>query len=351
MIIIRFFSTFSKYALIPCVSFLLICFADSCKNPKADKDKPSMAVIDTTPLGKEIGEISLKIGADPSNANLYNERAKLHLKRMDVANAMMDMSKVMELDTTKADYFLTLADVHFAANKSGKSKAALEKCLSLDPTNIKAQEKLSELYFYVRKYDESIAYLDKILKSDIHNAKAYFMKGMNYKEKGDTTKAISSFQTAIEQRQDYYDAYQQLGMIYLAKSDPLAFQYYEGALRINPRSEEALYGRAMYYQEVKHDYDKAIQDYTSILQINPKNASADFALGFIHYQYLKVYDESIKHYSRAIVAAPDWPEAVFNRGLAYETLGNISAAKVDYQKALELRPDYVNAQKGLERVK
>ena len=339
-------------------NYLLVFFAMlqlsiitiSCNN-KSDPKLKGGPVQDTTALGIKIGEVSAKIGKNPNDAALFHERAKLHMQRLDVANAMLDMQKVIELDTTKADYFLTLADVHFAANKTAKSRASLEKCLELDPKNILALEKLAELYFYVQDYPKSISYLDQILKIDIHNSKAYLMKGMNYKEKGDTIKAISSFQTSIEQKTDNYDAYQQLGMIYTAQNNPLALQYFDGALRLNPKSQEALYGRGMFYQEVKKDYDKAIQDYTSITQLNSKNAAAYFALGFIHYQYLKVYGEGAKYYTKAIESDPTWPEAVYNRGLCYEAVGDINAARIDYNKAITLRPDYVLAQKGLDRVK
>lgn len=328
-----------------------VLFSAACKHIKDEDKNKNISINDTTPIGKKIATLSVLIGQNPKNPSLFHERAKLHMERMDFVNASLDMQSVLKLDSSKADYYLTIADVDFAANQSRKSKEALEKVLSLDPKNVIALEKIAELYLYVQQYDKSISYLDQILKIDMQNPKAYFMKGMNFKEKGDSTRAIGSFQTAIEQKKDYYDAYQQLGMIYTAKNNPLGLQYFDGALRVNPKSEEALYGRGMCYQEVKHDYDKAIQDYTSITQLNPNNAIAHFALGYIHYQYLKVYDESIKHYTRAINAAPGWPEAVFNRGLAYETLGNIGAAKTDYIQALKLRPDYKNAQEGLKRVK
>lgn len=321
----------------------------SCSR-KSEKDEQELAGKDTTPLGKQIAALSVKIATDPQNASLFHERAKLHLQSTDVANAMLDMEKVISLDTTKADYFLTLADVHLAASKPGKSKAALEKCISLDPSNKLAYEKLAELYFIAQQYKESIQYLDGVLKLDITNPKAYFMKGMCYRDMGDTTRAVSSFQTCIEQKSDYYDAYLQLAMIFHAKNNKLAVQYYDGALRVNAKSVDAFYGRGLWYQENERNYDKAIQDYTSAVQLNPKAARAHYALGYIHYQYLKVYDQAIKHYNDAIAVDPTWPEAWFNRGLSYEAQGNIAAAAADYKKALDLNPDYKNAAQALGRL-
>lgn len=339
-----------KYILLVVITFAgLSLFTTSCKQ-EGKKENQQAVLQDTTPIGKQIAEVSRKIGENPHNPDLLHERAKLHMQRMDVANAMMDMEKVLGMDTTKADYFITLADVHLAASKPGKSKAALEKCLSIDPKNKLAYEKLAELYFFVQQYKDALKNLDEVLKLEITNPKAYFMKGMCYRDMGDTTKAISSFQTSIEQKADYYEPYMQLAMIYHARNNKLALQYYDGALRVNPNSIDALYGRGLWHQENEHDYDKAIQDYTSAVQISPKAKRAHFALGYIHYEYLKVYAQAVKHYDDAISADSTWAEAYLNRGLAYEAMGNVAAANQDYDKALVLRPNYQNAKIASERI-
>lgn len=327
------------------VSLLLI----SC-GTKGNGDKKSYDPRDTTAIGRKIQDVSLKIKDDPENMDLLHERAKLHMSRGDVANALLDMEKVMARDTTKADYFLTLADVHLAATKPGRSKAALEKCLSLDPDNKLAYEKLAELYFIAQQYKEAIRNLDEVLKLDITNPKAYFMKGMCFRDMGDTTRAISSFQTCIEQDPKHYNSNLQLAIIYHARNMDVAEQYYDAALRIDPKSTDALYGRGLWFQDNRRDYNSAIRDYTSAVTFNPKAAQAHFALGFIHFQYLQVYDQAIRHFSDAIQADPNWPEAWFNRGLSYEAKGDIAAAANDYRKALELNPRYANAQSALQRV-
>lgn len=326
----------------------VVIFAACNSKPVSDDKVNDLA--DTTAIGKQIQDISIRIKDNPGNIALFHERAKLHLSRGDVANALMDMEMVMSKDTANAEYFLTLADVHLAASKPARSKAALEKCLQLDPKNKLAHEKLAELFFIARQYKESVGQLDEVLRLEITNPKAYFMKGMCYRDMGDTARAISSFQTAIEQKASYYDAYLQLAMIFHVRNDKLARQYYDGALRVNPKSVDAYYGRGLWYQENERNFDQAIQDYTSAIQLKPSAARAHFGLGYIHYEYLKVYDQAIKHYDDALKADPQWPEAWFNRGLCYEALGNVSAAASDYRKALELNPGYQNAVSALKRV-
>ena len=81
---------------------------------------------------------------------------------------------------------------------------------------------------------------------------------MIFKEVGDTAKAVSSFQTAVENNPDYYEAYLQLGMLYYSILDPLALNYLDNAINLNPKSVIGLYTKAMYFQKTD-DIDMAIK--------------------------------------------------------------------------------------------
>ncbi len=290
-----------------------------------------------------------RIEANPRDPVLFHERAKVYLAKKDLAAAFTDMKTALDMDSTKAEFFLTLADLYLISGKSGNSKASLEKSISLDPANSAAKLKLAELFMLVRKYDQAMKYLDDVLRSDVHNAKAYFIKGMCFKELGDTSKAVSSFRTAIDQNTDYYEAFMQLGVLMTLKHEKIALQYFNSALALRPQSVEAYYGRSMFYQETG-DFNKAIEGYTMLTTVDPKNKNAHFNLGYIHQEYLKVYDEALKHYTRAIAADSAYFEAWYNRGLCYESLGNIQAAKSDFQKAAAINPEYTPAKGGLSRL-
>ena len=90
------------------------------------------------------------------------------------------------------------------------------------------------------------------------------MKGFNLKEKGDTSAAIKTFQKAVENNPQYFEAFMQLGMLMQAQNNKLALNYFNNALKIKPNSEEALYGRGLWYQD-HNDFNKAIQDRKSVV--------------------------------------------------------------------------------------
>lgn len=320
-------------------SFALLFYA--CK-PKSNEA--------TSEPKDKIALLTEKIAADSMNAKLYFDRANAYFQKSMFDKAYFDMVKVMSVDSLNPEYMMLYSDLSFRMNKVKDSRNILLKVREMNPGNYDAAFKLAEIYLYTNNQDLSLKYLDTVLNKDSKNTKALLMKGFNLKEKRDTAAAISSFRAAIEVDPKFYEAQIQLALLMYAQKNKLCVEYFKNALDIKPDSQEAMYGLALWYQE-HNEYNKAIQLYTDILQINPKNKDAHFNLGYIHHEYLKVYHEAIKHYTHAIEADPNFAQAYYNRGMCYEYLGNITAAKDDYTKALQLRNnDYPHAKEALERI-
>lgn len=322
---------------------LVVAACNSPKQPNAVSNKIA------TNIPKELALLNEQILKNNKNPDLYHARAKYFVEHGDAKSAADNMKVVMMLDSSKSDYFVTLADAYFLTNQTSQTKYNLERAVAKDEKNINALIKLAELYLYVRKNEISIEYANKVLKIDKNYAKAYFVKGMNFKELGDTAIAISSFVTATELDQEYYHAYVQLGLLCAAKKNPIAVAYYSNALNLNPKSEEVYYNLGMYYMDNK-EFNKAIENFTTLTQINPNNREAYFNLGYIHFNYLNVKDQAKKYFTQAINVDPNFERAYYMRGYVLETLGDIGNAKKDYEKALSIYPQYELAAKGLERV-
>jgi tetratricopeptide (TPR) repeat protein len=225
----------------------------------------------------------------------------------------------------------------------------LEKCIKLDDKNVDAMLKLAELYFYVNKNDKSFEYINMALKINKYNAKAYFLKGMNYKEIKDTTKAISSMQTAVEQDQTYYNAYIQLGILNAAQRNPLAVQYYKNALRIQPNSTEAWYNLGKFYQDVE-DWKQATDAYNTLLKIDPKYKNARYNLAVINLVGTKDYNKALEYFTEAIKADPTYIEAYYGRGVCYQTMKDKKNAAIDFQACLSIDPKFEKADIALKQL-
>jgi tetratricopeptide (TPR) repeat protein len=293
----------------------------------------------------ELKAINAEILANPKNPDLYQKRAKYYLANKSFDQGLADMNRALNLDSTKAEYFLTLSDLHFSMNNSGEAKKALEKCVAVDPKNVDGLLKLAELYLYVRKNDKSIEYINQALQIDKYNSKAYFMKGMNYKDLKDTAKAISSMQTAVEQDQQYYNAYMQLGILCAAQKNKLAVDYYKNAIKIQPKSSEAWYALGKYYQDVQ-DWNSAIGTYSTLLSFD-NNKNALYNLGVVHLVALKKYNKALEYFTGAINIDPKYTEAYYGRGICYQEMNEGKKAMAEFQTCLSLNPEFTPAKTAL----
>ena len=322
----------------------------SCGNDTTESTQNDVLLQDTTISERtaEFTAINGLLKKDINSPVLYLRRAKLYEKYEDLSSAVGDLDRAIKLDSLVPEYYLLKAQLLKKQDKLLESKEALDQCMHIDNSNIQARVELGWLAFIGLNHDQAMDYADEALKRDIHNAEAYYLKGMIFEEKKDTSKAISSFMTAVEQENDYFDAYMHLGLLHYEQPNNLAKEYFRNALRVDSNSLEALYAFGMICQE-SGDFNEAIETYYKILSIN-EYREPYFNLGYIHQEYLKVYDVAIENYTKAIELDPKYIQAYYNRGLSYEQLDNKKKAEEDLRTALKLNPQYTHAALALERV-
>lgn len=327
-------------------------FLFSCGNSGKDAELEKKIEVDST-LSKlnspELKAVNKELLADPNNPELYFKRGKIYFNNHDLEAAKNDALRAIKLDSLKSDYFILLSDAYFTANETRMAKESLERCLKNNPTSIEANLKLAELYFYVKKYQEAINYANSALKINENTSKAYFIKGMCYKESGDTAIAISSFQTAVEQDNTIIDGYLELGILLTKKKSALALEYLNSALKVDPANEDVMYNIA-YYLQSKGDYKAAIDTYKKLLAKNINYREAHYNLGAIEVSTTKNYKEAIKHFTNAINADANYADAFFARGVCYEELKDKTNAAADYQMALQVEPNHHFAIENLNKL-
>lgn len=297
----------------------------------------------------ELQALNKKIVETPSVDSLYRRRAGIYLQLQDYELALGDAHRALRLDSSTSKNYLLLTDIYYVTNQTRKAKETLERCLRSLPNDKDAHLKIAELFFYVKKYPESIEHINKALEQDQYMSKAYFLKGMNYMEIGDTAKAISSMQTAVEQDNNYYTAYMQLGLLHYYKKNPLCVSYFDNALRIKPQSTEALYAKGIYLQEIGKIKEARVF-YEQIVSIDPKHKAALYNLGALALSKDKDPETAKKFFTDAINADPNYTEAWFARGVCFEQLKDKRSAVADYKQALKITPNYEPAVSALNKL-
>lgn len=96
-------------------------------------------------------------------------------------------------------------------------------------------------------------------------------------------------------------------------------------------------------------YDDARRDFDAALRIEPRMGEAFVNRGAALIAERR-FREGVAEIDRGLQLGADEPEkAYFNRALAWEGLDDMKAAWLDYQKALELRPDWEAPRRELAR--
>jgi tetratricopeptide (TPR) repeat protein len=155
-------------------------------------------------------------------------------------------------------------------------------------------------------------------------AESLFRQGNRFYDRNDVSKAISAYQKAIKIKDDFFEAYFNLGTIYQDQEDfEQAHAYYQ--------TEEAIsaYQHAL---ELKPDFAQAYNNMGAALQKQGK------------------LDRAIECFQKAIEIKPAYAPAYCNMAKAFHLQGKLAEAQEYYLIALQLKADYVEAYYGLGNI-
>lgn len=327
------------------VSTCWLCF--SCGNQEGGTNVTATDI--TTTGNPAIDGLTQKIASAPNDATLYAARAQMFYDNEGYDEAIQDLTKAIRLDSTNADYYHVLADAYLDYSRSRLALKTMEAAAKEFPTRIPTLLKLAEFQFILQKYNESLKTADRILKIDPQSADAYFMMGMNFKDKKDIERAINSFQTAVENDPDLIDAWLNLGRLFSERKNVIAEQYFNSALRIDSTSIEALHAKAYYLGNQKDDLDGALNLYRKIVLLDPYYEEAYFNSGLLLLDKNEL-EAAHKQFDLTVETSPTHIRGYYYRGIAAELSGDITAAKADYEQALKMYPSYQEAQERLDNL-
>jgi tetratricopeptide (TPR) repeat protein len=294
-------------------------------------------------------ELSKLIESDPENPENYYERARIYYNQKYLDRALADIEDAIRYNPQYALYYFYKGKILYAMNRTLEASKSYEQAIALDPKYEEAQMRLAELYFLAKEHEKSVNLLNTVIANNPQNPDAQFFKAMNQKETGDTSRAVASFQKALDLDPSYYDAAMQLGLLFANKKDRLALEYFNAALRLQPKSEEVYFARAYFYQ-LQKEYKKALMDYRKVIDLNPSSFTAYYNVGVINFDAVKM-DEALRSFDICVRMNPEYLPAYYMRGLVYEYKGDKEQARINYQFVVEANPDYALAKEALKRVK
>ncbi len=331
---------FKKLIYINALFLLTIGACNQVNSNKNNVPKDSLEQVEA------VKSISKELESAANNPELYYQRAQIYFNQGYLTRAESDLNTAIQLDSINPIYTFLLGRVCYAKNETKNAEKYYLKTLNIKPDFVDAKLKLADLYYLVKEHNKSIGFIQELIKSDAENATLYHNLGMNYKELGDTARAIYHFQTAIEHDPKDIESMLYVANLYAAQNNKLALEYYNSVIKLKPKNADAFFGRALLYQK-NGVYNKALLDYRRVIAINPSFYKAYYNVGYLNFE-IKNYKDAIRNWDIAIGMNDKYAAAYYMKGLVLEIQGNRGAALDNYNKALEADPQYKLAKEALE---
>ena len=281
---------------------------------------------------------SFAYGNRDNEAEGYNNRGIVYIKKSEFERAIISFSKAIELDPDYADAYCNRGAVYYYKDEHEKAIIDYNEAIRLNPFHVISYNNRGVAYSNKGEQEGAIGDFTRAIGIKPDYADAYNNRGNAYKTKRKYDFAIADYDKAIELKPNYADAYYNRGIAHNAKGEHnLAIKNYNKAIQINSRYAGAYNNRGSIHSE-KGDYDCAIEDYTKAIELNPNSAETYYNRGTA-YERKGNCDLAIEDSTKAIKLKPDFADAYHNRGIAYGKKGNYNLAIEDYTKAIELNPN------------
>lgn len=333
------------------IAILSLAVLFGCKNETKSPSKPETTDNKETKLSVEMLEkqkLDSLIKANPNNSELFFERSKWNFNYGAKHAALADIYSAIHLDSLNIKYYYFGGELFVELGEGDKAVQLMSKAISLLPEDETLYLMAAEYNLYMGYHQSAINFINDLLRINASNAEAYFLKGYIYKDLNEIDKAISNFQTAVEQNPLHYDAYMQLGLLFSNKKNDLALKYFDNALRVNEKSREAQYGKAYHYQ-VKNNFEKAIENYKKILEHHPKDSEIYFNIGFC-YKEMDSIEKAFQNLNIATNIKPSYAGAHYIKGTIAESSGDIEIALKCYKTAQNMLPNDENINAAVSRL-
>jgi tetratricopeptide (TPR) repeat protein len=302
-------------------------------------------------VGSRLSSLDEAIRKKPSNPEIYFRRAKVNLTAGNPDKAVDDAGKAISLDSLQGKYYLILAKAYKAM---GQAEAGIVSAAKAEQLNYQSPDlyvTLGEMYIQTKEYSKALEYLDKVLKLYPYEENAYYFKAVAYSEVGDTTNAIYSYRTAVEQNPSLTEGYNGLAKIYIGKKlYDIAMQYVNTGIRFTPEDGELIFNKGLIFFHTEQP-DSARNLFKKAIFYEPEMYMANYYLGMISYQ-AKNYAEAIPFLEAVVNQKSTMDAAHYYLAICNLMLGKWDRGIMHYERAVAIGGSYAkDAAAALYRIR
>jgi tetratricopeptide (TPR) repeat protein len=163
-----------------------------------------------------------------------------------------------------------------------RAEQILLKCLKLAPSDGEVWQELGNIYLGQRRYIEAVRHLEKAAELDPRNPMIRASLALSYERSGEHAKAADTFRLCMELNRSAHKPDSLPPFLYatylLDQNDPSgSIPLFTEALRLDPQSSRAYFGRARAHEQLEH-WQEAAADGQASLRYSPARLDASMLL-------------------------------------------------------------------------
>jgi tetratricopeptide (TPR) repeat protein len=294
-----------------------------------------------------LAEESFKLALDLEPRNPLTNRmlASFYLATNRLPDAEGPLKTVYAVTKTSASA-IALEEYYVATGQDAEAQAVLQPMLSDPNTAATANVRLAALDYNAGRREESYRRLATVLARDQSNLQALLVETSFLLKDGKADAALVRATTATQRHPDSASAFFALGQVQSARRQPdAAIAAYQEVLRLNPRTTQAKL--ALGQLQLRQGRTEASLGLAAEAMANePNNGDAQllYVRGLIAQGALDRAESELK---QLIVRFPNSAAVHTQRGVLLARQNKIAAARSDFDRALVLNADDLEAFGGL----
>lgn len=339
-----------------------------------------VAYLRTGQPAKALAALNAAAGKDGLPVGLYSLAGEVHLQNGDAKKAEEYFAKALKLDPSDAGKRTALAVTQLA---SGQTATGLEELRSISESDRGTTADLALISAHLRRreFDKALAAIDKLEAKQPERPVAANLRGRVQILQKDNAAARKSFERALAIDPSYFAAASSLATLDLADKRPEdAKKRIEGVLARNPKNGQALLALAQIAASGGGNKDDVAALLSKAIDANPNESAPRLLLVDLHLRN-RDNKQALAVAQSALTVLPNNPEVLAGLGRAQQASGDVNqaigtfgklitlqpfspqphilmaeaqvanknnqAAEQSLRKALEIKPDLLEAQRGL----
>lgn len=329
------------------------CHTSQQSETDASSTVPADSVRTTeTPL-EAIDRLSNLVRNNPSDYGLLQERALIWYGMDSLFRANQDIDEALRLYPQSPELHYLKGLFAKVEDNSVLAMKEFTTAVSMGTQNPEVHYELGQQFFFRKDYDNALEAYQAAAQLDENDPQYIFAQAFLEQERGNNSKALSLYRQSLELdslfiksltsiHDLYYEvfgsetdaaAYNDKLLLYVP-SHPLG-QFQKGtralsrAMRISKEGEPERFGREL---------NAAVESFTIAINSDPNYLDAYFSRGFSYILGGQRIDLATADFEKCLELKPDYADALFWMGSIQERYSDYQSALRYYESALELKP-------------